>query len=177
VVGVNVRLWRREFADAAHLGARAVQLHPYFLLARAYYGVALEFTGQLDAALEQYHIGSVITHGLPWVRALEGACLVKLGRANDARAILDELLARRRTEYIDAYAVARLRHALGAAEEAFVELERAIDEGVGGLYAIRFDPLLDRFRTDRRFAGLLERYLTPVPHAAVGSPDGALTVI
>ena len=39
------------------------------------------------------------------------------------------------------------------------ELERAIDESVGSLYAMRFDPLLDRFRSDARFAPLLERYL------------------
>jgi tetratricopeptide (TPR) repeat protein len=164
VAGVNVRLWRREFADAARLGARAVQLHPYFLLARAYYGVALEFTGQLERALEQYHIGSVTTQGLPWVRALEGACLVKLRRTNEARAILDGLLDRRHTEYIDAYALARLWHALGEVDEAFGELERAIDENVGGLYAIRFDPLLDGFRADPRFAPLLRRYLAPVRH-------------
>ena len=161
---VNVRLWRREFEAAARLGAQAVQLHPYFMLSRAYYGVALECTGRVEEALEQYHIGGVTTQGLPWMRALEGACLVKLGRRSEATAVLNELLARRHTEYIDSYAVARLQHALGNVDAAFGELARAIDEGVGGLYAIRFDPLLDGFRPDRRFAPLLDRYLTPVEH-------------
>jgi len=164
---VNVHLWRREFEDATRLGAQAVQLHPYFMLSRAYYGVALEFTGRLDDALEQYHIGSVITQGLPWMRALEGACLVKIGRRSDARAVLNELLARRHTEYIDSYAIARLRHALGEVNAAFEELERAIDERVGQLYAIRFDLVLDGFRTDRRFTRLLKRYLTPVADRCV----------
>ena len=158
---VNVHLWRREFEDSARLGAQAVQLHPYFMLSRAYYGVALEFTGRVNDALDQYHIGGVITQGLPWMRALEGACLVKLGRRSEARAVLNELLARRHTEYIDSYAVARLRHALGEVDAAFDELGRAIDESVGGLYSIRFDPLLDGFRADRRFGRLLKRYLTP----------------
>jgi DNA-binding winged helix-turn-helix (wHTH) protein len=166
---VNVRLWRREFGDAARIGAQAAQLHPYFMLCRAYYGVALEFSGRVADALEQYQIGGVVTQGLPWMRALEGACLVKLGRRSEARGVLNELLARRHTEYIDAYAIARLRHALGEVDAAFVELTRAIDESVGGLYAIRFDPLLDGFRADRRFARLLKRYLTPVTHAACES--------
>jgi DNA-binding winged helix-turn-helix (wHTH) protein len=161
---VNVHLWRREFEDSVRLGAQAVQLHPYLMLSRAYYGVALEFTGRLNEALDQYHIGSVITQGLPWMRALEGACLVKLGRRSEARAVLNELLARRHTEYIDSYAVARLRHALGDVDGAFDELGRAIDESVGGLYSIRFDPLLDGFRADRRFGRLLKRYLTPLKH-------------
>jgi tetratricopeptide (TPR) repeat protein len=159
---LSVRLWRREFEAAVQIGAQAVQLHPYFMLCRAYYGVALEFLGRLEDALEQYHIGGVITKGLPWMRALEGACLVKLGRRSEARAVLNELLARRHTEYIDSYAMARLRHALGEVDAAFVELARAIDESVGGLYAIRFDPLLDGFRSDRRFPRLLKRYLTPI---------------
>ena len=94
---VNVRLWRREFDAAAKIGAQAVQLQPYFMLCRAYYGVALEFSGRLEPALEQYQIGGVVTQGLPWMRALEGACLVKLGRRSEARAVLNELLARRHT--------------------------------------------------------------------------------
>ena len=170
---VNVHLWRRDFEASAKLGAQAVQLHPYFMLSRAHYGVALEFMGRLDDALEQYHIGGVITQGLPWMRALEGACLVKLGRRSDARALLNELLARRHTEYIDSYAIARLRHALGEVDAAFIELGRAIEESVGGLYAMRFDPLLDGFRSDRRFAGLLKRYLTP----AARTPNQSLTSV
>ena len=171
---VNVRLWRREFEAAAKIGAQAVQLHPYFMLCRAYYGVALEFSGRLEQALEQYHIGGVVTQGLPWMRALEGACLVKLGRRSEARAVLNELLARRHTEYIDSYAIARLRHALGDID-ARLRRARARDRRkCGGLYAIRFDPLLDGFRSDRRFTRLLKRYLTPVERPAHQSASLAL---
>jgi DNA-binding winged helix-turn-helix (wHTH) protein/Flp pilus assembly protein TadD len=162
VAEANVRIWRREFDQAVSLGHRAAQLHPYFMLARAYYGMALEFSGHPDAALEQYRIGAVITQGLAWMRGLEGVCLAKLGRDDEARRVLAELLDRREHEYIDAYAVARLQLALGNADAAFIELERAIDENVGGLYALRFDPTADGFRTDVRFPMLLQRYLAPV---------------
>jgi len=159
VAEANVRIWRREFDHAVALGQRAAQLHPYFMLARAYYGMALEFSGRPDAALEQYHIGGVITQGLAWMRGLEGTCLAKLGRDEEARGVLAELLERRQREYIDAYAVARLQLALGHTESAFIELERAIEENVGGLYALRFDPTADGFRSDPRFPTLLQRYL------------------
>jgi tetratricopeptide (TPR) repeat protein len=159
---VSVRIWRRELDQAVSLGERASQLHPYFMLVRVYYGMALEFSGRLDAALEQYRIGAVITQGLAWARGLEGMCLAKLGRTAEARRILDDLLERRREAYIDAYAIARLRLALGDTDEAFVELERAIDESVSNLYALRFDPTADAFRSDPRFPRLLERYLEPV---------------
>jgi len=58
-------------------------------------------------------------------------------------------------------------------DAAFIELGRAIEESVGGLYAMRFDPLLDGFRSDRRFAGLLKRYLTP----AARTPNQSLTSV
>jgi len=158
---VSVRLWRREFDLAVSLGAQAIQLHPYLLLARAFYGVALELSGQPDQALEQYRVGSVISQGLSWIRALEGVCLVTLGREKEARAILKELLSARRKEYVDAYAIARMLLALGDVDGAFQELERAVDESVGGLYSLAVDPLADGFRTDRRFSRLLRRYLAP----------------
>jgi DNA-binding winged helix-turn-helix (wHTH) protein/Tfp pilus assembly protein PilF len=166
VAELNVRIWRREFDQAVAIGERAVQLHPYFMLVRAYHGMALEFSGKVEAALEQYHIGGVITQGLAWMRGLEGACLAKLGRTEQARRMLDDLLERRRREYVDAYSVARLRLALGDIDDAFLELERAIDENVSGLYSIRFDPTADGFRGDPRFSRLLTRYLAPVHGAA-----------
>jgi DNA-binding winged helix-turn-helix (wHTH) protein/tetratricopeptide (TPR) repeat protein len=159
---VSVRLWRREFDVALSLGAQAIQLHPYLLLARAFYGTALEYSGQLDAALEQYRVGVVISQGLSWLRASEGVCLTKLGREKEARAILRDLLVRRKSEYVDSYGVARLHLALGHPDDAFRELERAIDESVGGLYSLNVDPLADGFRRDRRFGRLLKTYLTPV---------------
>jgi DNA-binding winged helix-turn-helix (wHTH) protein len=159
---LSLHIWRGEFDRAAAIGERAVQLHPYFMLARVYCGMALEFSGRPEAALEQYRIGGVLMQGLAWMRGLEGTCLAKLGREAEARGVLDELLERRRHQYVDAYAVARLRHALGDVDGAFVELERAVDESVSGLYALRFDPTADVFRRDPRFPRLLKRYLQPV---------------
>lgn len=162
VAELNVRVWRREFDRAVALGQRAVQLHPYFMLTRAYCGMALECAGDREAALEQYHIGGVITQGLAWMRGLEGTCLANMGRVTEARRILNELLARRPEQYVDPYAVARLHMALGNVNEAFAELERAIEDSVPALYALRFDPSADSFRNDPRFARLLNRYLSPV---------------
>jgi tetratricopeptide (TPR) repeat protein len=159
---VSVRLWRREFDVAVSLGAQAIQLHPYLLLARAFYGIALQMSGRLEDALEQYRVGVVISQGLSWIRALEGVCLIQLRREKEARAILKDLVAQRRKEYVDAYGMARMLQALGDMDGAFQELERAIDESQGGLYSLAVDPLADGLRTDRRFSRLLRRYLTPV---------------
>ena len=101
------------------------------------------------------------SQGLSWLRGLEAVCLVDLRRAREARAILRELLARRRHEYIDAHGLSRIYLALDDMDGAFAELERAIEENVGGLYALTVDPLSERFRSDRRFTRLLKKYRTP----------------
>ena len=174
---LSVHIWRREFDRAVAVGEHAVQMHPYFMLARVYCGMALEFSGRPEAALEQYRVGGVLMRGLAWMRGLEGTCLARLGRDAEANVVLDELLERRRHQYVDAYAVARLRHALGDVDGGFVELERAIDESVSGLYALRFDPTADGFRTDPRFPRLLERYLQPVPTNSTVSSADDVTVL
>jgi DNA-binding winged helix-turn-helix (wHTH) protein len=148
---VNVRVWRREYDKAVVIGSKAVELHPYLQISRANYAQALEFSGQPQEALAQYQLGSIMSGDLPWMRALEGTCLAKLGRTTEAHAILDELEHRRETDYADALYIAVLRHALGEQAEAFKEIERAVDENSAFLYSIDVDPKMDVFRSDRRF--------------------------
>jgi DNA-binding winged helix-turn-helix (wHTH) protein len=151
---VNVRVWRREYDKAVIIGSKAVELHPYLPISRANYAQALEFSGRLPDALAQYQLGSIMSGDLPWMRALEGTCLAKLGRTEDARAILDEIEHRRETDYADALHMAILRSALGEHADAFKEVERALDENSAFLYSIDVDPKMDTFRSDRRFTTL-----------------------
>jgi DNA-binding winged helix-turn-helix (wHTH) protein/Flp pilus assembly protein TadD len=141
-----VRCWQRDFTAAMTLGRASVELHPYLQVVHVNYGHALKFAGQLEEALDQYHVASVMSPDLPWLRALEGACQAQLGRRRDARAILQGLQALRRTEYVDAYYMAIFRLALGEEDEALAELERAAAENSAWLYARHVDPHLDPIR-------------------------------
>lgn len=175
VTEVTVRLWRREYAQAAALGAKAVELHPHLLVARAFYAQALEFSGRLDEALAQYRYLAVVAQGMPWLRGLEGVCLVKLRDRKEARAILAHLEQTRRSDYVAPYAMALLRHALGQVDEAFAELAEAIDDDAGCAYSLLVDPKADVFRDDPRFDAILRAYYKgAVPRP---SPITALSVI
>jgi DNA-binding winged helix-turn-helix (wHTH) protein/Flp pilus assembly protein TadD len=149
-----VHVWRRDFDKAIVVGSKAIELHPYLQISRANYAQALEFSGRLTDALAQYQLGSIMSGDLPWMRALEGTCLAKLGRTSEAQAILDELQHRRKTDYADALYMAVLWDALGEREEAFKEIERAFEENSAFLYSIGVDPKMDTFRKERRFARL-----------------------
>jgi tetratricopeptide (TPR) repeat protein len=151
---VQVYTYRRDFDKAIALGRKAVELHPYLQIGRVALAQALELTGRLEEALRQYQLASVMSPDLPWVRAIEATCLAKLGRVDQASAILSELDELRRSEYVDALYMAVLRQALGQREEAWLELERSVDENSPFLWSVHVDPKLDTFRSDLRFAQL-----------------------
>jgi tetratricopeptide (TPR) repeat protein len=155
---LSVSIWRGETELAVGLGARVVELHPFFAPARIYYGMALELSGDPTHALDEYRTASLFMQQLPWAVSLEAACLAKTGRVNDARRILDDLKSRRRTEYVDPYALARIQLALGSPDEAFDALSQAVADDVGYLHTIAVDPLVEGFRRDPRFNSLLRQW-------------------
>ncbi len=174
---VCVRFWRREFDEAVAAGGRALELHPFLQLGRAFYAQALEFSGRLDEALDQYRIAAVMAPGLQWLRALEGACLARRGRIGEARAIGEELERRRQVEYVDAYGLAILRQALGEPDAAVAELARAVAENSAGLFAMGVDPKADGLRADPRYGALRQALgCEPIGDRDARPGDAALRV-
>ncbi len=151
---VIVRFCRREFDTAARCVRKALELHPYLLLGRAFCAQALEYAGQTEEALAQYRFARVVYPDVPWLGALEATCLARNGRARDARKILGELQKTRESGYVDAYYMALLMDALGKRSEAFTELARAVEENSAALYLLDVDPQMDSLREDERFAEL-----------------------
>jgi tetratricopeptide (TPR) repeat protein len=165
---ILVRFFRREFETAVACGKKALELHPYLYLGRLFYGESLEHSGKHTQALEQYRLAVIMSPDLPWLQAVEGACLAKHGRRKEALAILAELTQIRKAQYVDAYFMAVLMDALGDPDQAFQELERAYHEKSPLIFALGVDPRLDNLRNDPRFAALLNRVLPgkdQQPHA------------
>lgn len=154
---VQVRFFRREYDCAVACGKRALELHPYLYLGRLFYGEALEHSGKRLEALDQYRLAIIMSPDLPWLRAIEGACLAKHGRRKEAATVLAELAQTRKTQYVDAYFMAVFHSALGDPDQAFQELDRAYHEKSAALFALAIDPRLDDLRQDPRFASLLAR--------------------
>jgi DNA-binding winged helix-turn-helix (wHTH) protein/tetratricopeptide (TPR) repeat protein len=148
---VLVHCWRRDFETAVAVGGRGVELHPHLQTVRVNYAQALQCAGRLDEALAQYRIASIIAPDVPWLRALEGACLAAMGRRDDAQAMLVSLEALRHAEYVDAYHMAVFRIALRRPREAAAELERAYAENSAWLYALDVDPMFDSLRAEPAF--------------------------
>jgi tetratricopeptide (TPR) repeat protein len=153
-IEVFVRLCSRQFDCAAACGRKAVELHPYIPLGRFFYARALERSGQVCTALEQFRLAIVMSPDFHWLRAHEAACLAKLGKTQEAEQILEELEAIRRTDYVDAYSMVFPYWTLGQSDRAFVELDRACEENAAPLFVMDVDPNMDGLREDPRFRAI-----------------------
>jgi len=149
-----VLFWLREYDAAIEVGARGIELHPYLQVLRANYAQVLEAVGRLDDALAHYRTASAMSPDSTWMRAHEGMCLARLGRQEEAMAILDAMEHMRRSEYVDPYYMTLFRFAVGQRDAAFDELARAYEEGSVWLFSIDVDPKMDPLREDPRFERL-----------------------
>jgi DNA-binding winged helix-turn-helix (wHTH) protein/Tfp pilus assembly protein PilF len=152
-----VRLFRREFPAAEESARRDIELHPSSPMGRAFYAEALEGMGRFDDALGQYRLALALSPDALHIFADHGGCLARHGHIAEASAILEELQRIRRSSYVDAYHVALLFAALSRRDEAFRELDRALEEMAYSLLFIDVDAKADSLRFDPRFASLRKK--------------------
>ena len=80
-----------------------------------------------------------------------------MGRREDARRILDQLIEKSRQQYVAADSIAAVYTALGEKDEAFRWLDRAFHEHSAPAYSFLFHPEYRALRSDPRFADFLRR--------------------
>jgi tetratricopeptide (TPR) repeat protein len=147
----------RDFNAAISSWTEALDLYPYLHLGRAYYAQALEYSGRVDEALNQYTTTCTFAPDVPWLRALEASCLARHGRRPEAEVFLEKLEVFRQSDYVDAYYMAVLREALSDRSGALLELERAVEENSATLFILDVDPKMDPLRSEPRFAAIRDR--------------------
>ena len=164
-IGSLLRVYRREFDAAIEWAENNLDLHPSSQVGRAHYAEALELAGRTDEARAQYEI-AVARTDTPVIRLIYARFLAKSGAHTKAREILSELQQMRQDQYLDAYAVALVLEALGCRDEAFRELERAVDESSYALLFAKVDPHADSLRSDSRFESIIKRLFLASTSAA-----------
>jgi DNA-binding winged helix-turn-helix (wHTH) protein/tetratricopeptide (TPR) repeat protein len=93
--------------------------------------------------------------------AQRGYTLGAMGRADEARAVLDEMARLSAQRFVTSYGVALVYAGLGDKEQAFAWLEKAFAERSHWLMWLRLDPRWKTLRSDPRFAGLVGRLKYP----------------
>jgi DNA-binding winged helix-turn-helix (wHTH) protein/TolB-like protein len=92
----------------------------------------------------------------PGSKALRAEALALSGRRKEALADLDRVLKLSKERYVASYDIALIYAALADTENAFLWLERAMEDG-SMINFLALDPLLDALHADPRFAALVRR--------------------
>ena len=89
--------------------------------------------------------------------AYEGVSLARIGKQDEARALLDKLLKLNVQRFVPPYHIALLYNALGDREQTYSWLERAFEVNDPKLTFLKVDPKWNNLRSDPKFQELLKR--------------------
>ncbi len=136
---------------------RALAMNPTAEETHRLLGLAYAQVRQWDEAAAAFREAAGVSEAPELALAGQGAVAAARGRSEEARAILADIEARRREQYVSPVAFVMLHAALGDADQAFVWLDRAFAERRGWLAYLNVEPMLDGLRGDPRFRRLQER--------------------
>ena len=140
--------------DAIVEGQRTLQLDPHYFYLDSNLAAAYRESGDFSKAIELYAQAQNVRH-LPSTGL--AITYVRMGKPDEARKILDQLMQQTETRYVPAPSIAAVYVALGEKEEAFRWLDRAFAEHSGILQWIAFLPEFRPLHSDGRFPVLLQR--------------------
>jgi TolB-like protein/DNA-binding winged helix-turn-helix (wHTH) protein/tetratricopeptide (TPR) repeat protein len=135
---------------------RTLELEQDFAPAQIGLGVALLRSGHHDEAVTTLEDANRVADDAR-SQATLGHAYGTVGRAAEARAILDALGERARGQYLSPVYLAFVYAGSGDRDAAFAELEKAFEDRSPLLVSANSEPLFDPLRSDPRFADLLRR--------------------
>src|SRR5262245_29764035 len=143
-----------QFRKTLELDAAFPQTQRYAAWAYVQKGMRQEAIASLRAALGQLGRNSEVEGEL-------GYALGVAGRRAEALATLESLRQLSSTRYVSPYSVALVHAGLGDRDQALAWLEKAYVERSDYMPYLRREPMLDRLRSDPRFAALVRRVGLP----------------
>lgn len=133
------------------------EMEPNFWMPHLFSAAAYIQKGMYAEALEAARTSQRLSPVQTSAHAYEGYALAKLGQLDQARAVLDKLMALSRERYVPPPHFAFIHGALGEKEEALTWLERGFAQRDPRMTFLKIDRKLDSLRGESRFIDLMGR--------------------
>ena len=125
-------------------------------------GATFAAMGRMDDAIRELEIAARPAHGHnSRTEAYLGYAYAAAGRTADARAVLKELDAHRRDQYVSAYGIALIHDALGEKEPAVAALQRAYEDHAVEFSQIGQYPPFKAIATEPAFQKVMQQVGLP----------------
>jgi TolB-like protein/DNA-binding winged helix-turn-helix (wHTH) protein/Tfp pilus assembly protein PilF len=155
-IGMCFYVARQYDAAIAHW-RKAIEMHRNYPLLHAYLTTGYVGKGMYREAVAEMQKLQALSGVGPSETAMLAHIYGRMGRAEEGRGLLSEVLAGDAPPYFIALAYV----GLGDNERAFTWLDKAVQERAGPFNELNADPMFDPLRNDPRFALLLRRMGLP----------------
>jgi len=146
-----------RLAEARARLVRVFDIAPNFWLAHATQGLLLLAEQQAEAGIAALRRAVALADGSTQPGALLGVHLARLGQRNEARTLLNQMLALSKTRYVPPTSMAALHAALGDVAVALALLEQALAIHDTRLIVFKDDPRWASLRKEPGFLALLKK--------------------
>jgi TolB-like protein len=157
-IWLSIFLWLARDYDRGMREARFVErLDPEYYPAQMVIGNIYRDSGRLEEAIAAHGRAVELSGGVTQMLGLLGFDWARSGNRAGARSLLHRLKATSSHAYVSPTSFAWIHVGLGEIDDAFIWLERSIDQGDAFIIPIKTYPFLDPLRADPRFLALLRK--------------------
>lgn len=147
----------RRHEDAVSEAQQVLLLEPGFAIGHFRLGVTYGWLDRYDEAIRELTLAYQASGDNPTYLASLAQMYARSGREQEARRRLGDVLDLARRQYVPAYSIAAIHVALGEVDQAFVWLDRAVEERSAEVTFLGVEPEMDVLRSDPRFREVLRR--------------------
>ena len=159
----NVLFLAGKFDECITQGRKALELDAGAVAAHTVLRWAYELKGMHNEVMAAFEQERSFAGDTPTTHAKRAHVLAAIGKHDEAKAILEEIISKRNQQWVTAYEIAIIYTLINDFENAFRWLKQAEREHAVGFTFVRVDPHLARLRTDPRFIDLMRETEKTIP--------------
>ncbi len=159
----NVLFLAGKFDDCITQCRKALELDAGAVAAHTVLRWAYELKGMHNEVMAAFEQERSFAGDTPTTHAKRAHVLAAIGKHEEAKTILEEIISKRNQQWVTAYEIAITYTLINDFENAFRWLKQAEREHAVGFTFVRVDPHLARLRTDPRFIDLLRETEKTIP--------------